>query len=347
VIDIRLPDMRGVRWMATEPKTRMRRREFLFVLGGAVAARPLTTRAQQAMPVIGYLQAASPDGDTLLLAAFRKGLSEMGYVEGRNLAIEYRYGQGQLDRLPDLAADLVRRQVAVIVTLGSDASALAAKSASTTIPIVFEIGGDPVQSGFVASLNRPGGNATGFTAMNAELTAKRLGLLHELLPQAQRFATLVNRSSPATELIVKVLQAAASRIGVHVEFFDASNNAEIDTAFANIVQNRFAGFVSGLGPPFNERFAQIVSLAARHALPGIYAGRDYAAIGGLMSYSTTIDRFRQAGLYAGRILKGEKPDDLPVLQPTKFEFVINLQTAKLIGINVPPTLLATADEVIE
>jgi putative ABC transport system substrate-binding protein len=271
----------------------------------------------------------------------------MGYVEGRNLAIEYRSAQNQLDRLPELAADLVRHRVAVIATLTSDAAAFAAKSATTTIPIVIEIGGDPVQSGFVASLNRPGGNVTGITSMNAELSAKRLGLLHDLLPQAQHIAVLVNRNSPATELFIKVVQAAASHIGVQIEFFHASTVPEIDTAFASLVQNRSDAFVGGAGPPFNERFVHIVSLATRHALPAIYPGRDFAVAGGLMSYSTSIDRFRQAGIYVGRILKGEKPADLPVMQPTKFELVINLQTATLLGITVPPTLLAQADEVIE
>jgi putative ABC transport system substrate-binding protein len=325
----------------------MRRRDFITILGGS-ATWPLAVRAQQpAMPVVGFLQGGSPESGAVFLAAFRKGLSEMGYVEGRNLAIEYRYAQNQLDQLPELAADLVRRRVAVIATPGGDAVTFAAKAATTTIPIVFEIGGDPVQSGLVASLNRPGGNVTGVTSMNAELAVKRLGLLHELLPQATRIGVLVNSNSPVTEPLVKAVQAAAFRIGVQIEFFHANNGPEIDTAFASLVQKRADALLLNAGPPFIERRVQIVTLAARHILPAIYPSRADAAAGGLMSYLTSDDRFRQVGIYAGRILKGEKPTDLPVLLPTKFEFIINLQTVKLLGITVPPSLLAIADEVIE
>jgi putative ABC transport system substrate-binding protein len=246
-----------------------------------------------------------------------------------------------------LVADLVRRQVAVIATPGSDAVTFAAKAATATIPIVFEIGGDPVESGLVASLNRPGGNLTGITSLNAELSTKRLGIMHDLLPHARRFATLVNPNSPATDSIVRHLQTAASRIGVQIKFFQASTAAEIDTAFASLVQERSDALLLNGGPPFNNRPVQIVTLAARHALPTIYFARESATSGGLMSYATSLDRFRQVGIYVGRILKGEKPAELPVIQPTKFQFVINLQAAKTLGIEVPPTLLAQADEVIE
>jgi putative ABC transport system substrate-binding protein len=326
----------------------MRRREFIAGLGGAVAW-PMAARAQQAavMPVIGYLQVTSPEANPQYLALFRKGLSEMGFVEGRNVGIEFRYARNQGDRLPELAADLIRRGVALIATPAGDAATFAAKAATSSIPIVFEIGGDPVQSGLVTSLNRPGANITGVTSMNAELQAKRLGLLHELLPQAKRIAALVNRSSPPTEAVIKALQDAAARIGVQVVFFYASNATEIDAAFASLVEQRVEALIGSPGPPFSERRVQVVSLATRHALPAVFSAREDAAAGGLMSYSTSLDRFRQVGLYAGRILKGEKPADLPVMLPSKFEFVINLQTAKLVGIGVPPTLLALADEVIE
>jgi putative ABC transport system substrate-binding protein len=276
----------------------------------------------------------------------RKGLSEMGYLEGRNLTLEYRYAQNQLERLPELAADLIRRRVAVLVTLGSDAAAAAAKAATTTTPVVFEIGGDPVESGFVVALNRPGGNLTGVTSMNAELSAKRLGLLHDLLPQARRMATILS-DSPSSGPIAKSLQAAASRIGVEVEFLHASTGPEIDTAFAGLVQARVDALVVSAGPPFSDHYAQIATLAARHAIPAIYPARSAADVGGLMSYATSPDRVRQVGIYVGRILKGEKPGDLPVILPTKFDFVINLQTARALGIEVPPTLLSIADEIIE
>ena len=323
----------------------MNRRDLITLIGGA-ATWPLAARAQQAMPMIGVLQAGPPGSLPQFAAPLRKGLSEMGYVEGRNLTLEYRYAQNHLEWLPELAADLVRRRLSVIVTLGSDAVAAVAKAATTTIPIVFEIGGDPVDSGFVVALNRPSGNLTGVTSMNAELSAKRLGLLHDLLPEARRVATIVNES-PATAFIIKSLQAGASRIGMEVQILHASNGQEIDVAFASLVEARAEALVVSAGPPFSDHAAQIATLAARNAVPAIYPTRDNAEIGGLMSYSTSMDRVRQVGIYVGRILKGEKPAGLPVILPTKFEFVINLQAARALGLMVPPTMLAQADEVIE
>jgi ABC-type uncharacterized transport system substrate-binding protein len=325
---------------------RLRRRDFITLLGGAVAW-PIAARAQQApMATVGILQAGPPGSLADFAPPFRKGLSEMGYVEGRNLTLEYRYAQNELERVPELAADLIRRRVAVLVTLGSDAVAAAAKTATATTPVVFEIGGDPVESGLVTSLNRPGGNLTGVTSMNAELTAKRAGLLHDLLPQARRMATILS-DSPSSGPIAKSLQAAASRIGVEVELLHASTGPEIDTAFAGLVQARVDALVVTAGPPFSDHYAQIATLAARHAIPAIYPARSAANVGGLMSYATSPDRVRQVGIYVGRILKGEKPGDLPVILPTKFDFVINLQTARALGIEVPPTLLSIADEIIE
>jgi len=310
---------------------------------------PLAACAQQpAMPVVGYLYAGSPEPSAIQVAAFRKGLSETGYVEGRNVAIEFRWAHNEIDRLPELAADLVRRRVAVIVTPGSVTPALAAKAATTTIPIVFSSGADPVQSGLVASLNRPGGNVTGFSTMSNEIGAKRLGLLHELLPGAARFAVLVNPNSPTAELQIKDAQAAASTIGRQVEILYAGTNSEIDTAFASLVQKRADALLVSSEGFFTNRRVQLVTLAARHAVPAIYHVREFAEAGGLMSYGPSqTDQWRQVGIYVGRILKGEKPADLPVMRPTKFEFIINLQTARLLGITVPPTLLAIADEVIE
>ncbi len=300
------------------------------------------------MPVVGYLYAGSPEPSAIQVAAFRKGLSETGYVEGRNVAIEFRWAHNEIDRLPELAADLVRRRVAVIVTPGSVTPALAAKAATTTIPIVFSSGADPVQSGLVASLNRPGGNVTGFSTMSNEIGAKRLGLLHELLPGAARFAVLVNPNSPTAELQIKDAQAAASTIGRQVEILYAGTNSEIDTAFASLVQKRADALLVSSEGFFTNRRVQLVTLAARHAVPAIYHVREFAEAGGLMSYGPSqTDQWRQVGIYVGRILKGEKPADLPVMRPTKFEFIINLQTARLLGITVPPTLLAIADEVIE
>jgi len=327
-----------------------RRRQFITLLGGAAAAWLLAARAQQAaMPVIGILEAGGAELNPGNATAFRKGLSETGYTEGQTVAIEYRWAEGQYERLPELAAELVRRRAAVIVTPFSVAATLAARAATTTVPIVFSTGADPVETGLVASLNRPGGNVTGAVTMNAELAAKRFGLLQELLPTATRFAVLVN---PTTARVAKAVtadvQAAASVTGRQVEVLTASTSREIDTAFATVVQKRIDALLHSPDLFFTTRRAQIIVLAARHAVPVIYANREDAVAGGLMSYGSSMaDVSRQLGIYAGRTLKGEKPADMPVLRATKFEFVINLQTAKTIGITVPPTLLARADEVFE
>jgi putative tryptophan/tyrosine transport system substrate-binding protein len=325
----------------------MQRREFITLLGGAAAAWPIAARAQQPRvpAVVGFLSSGPPvPGRT---AAFVKGLGEVGYAEGRSVAIEYRWADKASDRLPELAADLVRRRVAVIAAMQTS-SALAAKAATSSIPIVFESAGDPVQAGLVLSLNRPGGNVTGISNMNVELGAKRLGFLHELLPRATRFAVLVNPNDPTAEIVIKDTRTAAAAIGRQIEAFFASTNREIDTAFAGLVQKRSDAVLVSPHPIFTGRRAQLVTLAAHHRMPAIYSAREYAEIGGLMTYGTSIsDMYHQVGIYTGRVLKSEKPADLPVMQPTKFEFVINLQTAKLHGIEVPPSLLAIADEVIE
>jgi putative ABC transport system substrate-binding protein len=326
----------------------MRRREFVRFLGGA-AAWPLAAHAQQpAIPVIGYLHSDSPQSIARLLTAFREGLSETGYVEGRNVAIEYRWAHNDNARLPELAADLVRRRVAVIAVPGTTAGALAAKAATTTIPIVFSIGLDPVQLGIVAGLNRPGGNVTGVNSMSNELVAKRLGLLYELLPAAARFAVLVNPKNPTTEPLKKDVQAAAAVIGRQIEVLTANTDRDIDTAFARLVQWRADALLVHPDVLFISRRMQLITLAARHAVPAIYPFRTDVEAGGLMSYGTSLTvAHRQVGVYTGRILKGEKPADLPVVQSTKFELVINHQTARILGLTVPPSLLAIADEVIE
>jgi ABC-type uncharacterized transport system substrate-binding protein len=318
------------------------RRELITLLGGAAAAWPLAARAQSpTMPVIGLLGSSTLAYRARYLPAFRQGLRETGYVEGQNVAIEYRWAEDQYDQLPDLAADLVRRQVTVIAAHDSPSS-IAAKAATTTIPIVFTSGGDPVKFGFVASLNRPGGNVTGVTFVVAELGAKRLGLLHELQPGAVRVGVLVDPNFPLTQSFVSDVQAAASSIGKQIEVF------EIDTAFARLAHKPIDALLVGPGPLLNNRCIQLVTLAAYHRVPAIYPWRDGAEAGGLMSYGTSITgAYRQAGMYTGRILKGEKPADLPVMQSTKFEFVINLNTAKIFGLTFPPGLLAIADEVIE
>jgi putative ABC transport system substrate-binding protein len=323
------------------------RREFITLLGGAAAAWPLAARAQQsAVPIVGYLDLGSPEPSVLLLSAFRKGLSETGYVEGRNGAIEYRWAQNESERLPTLAADLVRRQVAVIVTGDGTSTALAAKAATATIPIVFSTGVDPVQTGVVASLDRPGGNVTGITHMNAELGPKRLGLLLDLVPGAARITVLVPTGLVSTHTIGD-LEAAATALGRQIDFLPAMTSHEIDAAFSSLERKPADALLVSPGPAI-ERRVQIRTLATRHALPTIYPWRDDAVAGGLMSYGIVItDQFRLLGIYTGRLLKGEKPADLPIMRPTKFEFVINLQTARALGLAVPPGLLAIADEVIE
>ena len=326
----------------------LRRREFIAALGGAAAAWPLVAGAQQpALPVVGYLGNASPDATAYLVVAFRKGLSETGHVEGQNVAIEFRWTHNDDNRLPELAADLVRRRVAVIAAPGSVGAALAAKAATATIPIVFS-GGEPVQYGLVASLSRPGGNVTGINSMNSELTAKRLGLLHELLPRAARFAVLVNANNPSSEAMIVDARAAAAAIGRQIEILTASTNGDIDAAFASLKQKQVEALLVAPDPLFISRRVQLQSLAMRYAVPAIFSAREVAEAGGLMSYgSSLIDLFRQTGIYVGRVLKGEKPADLPVMRATRFEFVINMQTARILGIEVPATLLALADEVIE
>lgn len=325
----------------------IRRREFVAGLGGA-AAWPVAAWGQQgSTAVVGYLDAGVPEAMTNLVSAFRKGLSETGFSEGRNVAIEYRFAQNEFSRLPELVADLVRRRVDVIATPINTLAALAAKEATTTIPIVFGIGADPVQAGLVASFSRPGANLTGINLMNVELGAKRLGLLHELVPGAARFGVLVNPLNPVTSEMNQ-LQAAATSIRTHIEVVNASTGSEIETAFARLVQNRCEALVVTPDILFQNRRVQLQSLAMYFRVPAIYAGREYAEAGGLMSYGSSLaDHFRLVGVYTGRVLKGEKPADLPVMQPTKFEFVINRQTAKLLGLTIPPGLLAIADEVIE
>jgi putative tryptophan/tyrosine transport system substrate-binding protein len=328
----------------------LRRREFIAALGSAAVAWPLAVRAQQpAMPVVGFLHSASASAYTGLVTAFRKGLSEAGYSEGQNVAIEFRWGEGRNENLPALATELVRRQVAIIVTPGSTAATLAAKAATTTIPIVFLSAVDPVKTGLVASLNRPGGNVTGVSDIGVQLAAKRLGLLHELLPGAARFALLVNPGNPGvTEPFVTEVQTAASVIGRQIEVVVASTNSDIDKAFVTLLNKRAEALIVSTDALFVTRRVQLVTLAARHAVPAMYFRREFAEAGGLMSYGSNLaDQFRQVGIYAGRILKGEKPAEMPVQLPTKFEFVVNLQTAKALGLDVPATLLARADEVIE
>ncbi len=326
----------------------IRRREFITLLSGAAAARPLAARAQQAaMPVIGYLNSGSPESDTPRLNGLRRGLNETGYVEGRNLVIEYRWAGNQADRLPALAADLVQLRVAVIVAAGPP-STFAAKAATTTIPIVFGVGGDPVQLGLVASLNRPGGNLTGFNAFASELGAKALALLYELVPSAAMIGFLENPNNPLSELTARDVLAAAPVIGLKVQILKASTDREIDAAFVSLVQARTRALLVSGDAFFHSRIERIVGLAARHAIPAMYAVPEFVVAGGLISYgSSLIEEYRQAGLYTGRILKGEKPADLPVIQATKLELTINLRTAKALGLTVPLTLQASADEVIE
>jgi putative tryptophan/tyrosine transport system substrate-binding protein len=326
----------------------VKRREFITLLGGAVAAWPLAARAQRtALPVVGYFHPSTPEAGTDLVAAFRKGLSETGYVEGRNVTIEYVWAHNESSRVPELAAELVRRRVSVIVAATLN-TALAVKAATTTIPIVFNATGDPVTTGLVASLRRPGGNATGLSSLGGELGAKRLGLLHELVPKATRIALLVNPMSRYAQSMIEETQTAASAIGGQIEAFTADTAREIDAAFASLTQKRAEALVVGLSALFVSRRVQMTTLAAHHRLPTIYALRNFVEAGGLMSYGASYtEQARQIGIYAGRILKGEQPADLPVIQSSKFELVINLKTAKALGLAIPPGVLAIADEVIE
>jgi len=327
----------------------MQRREFITLVGGAAAAWPLAAHAQQpAMPLIGFLNPASPQSYARPLSAFLKGLGEAGYVDGHNVAIEYRWAEGQNDRLPAMVADLVHRQVAVIAATSTSA-ALAAKAANTTIPIVFEMGDDPVRLGLVASLNQPGGNVTGVTQTNVEVAPKRLQLLHEVIPTARVMVLLVNPADPAlAEMTTKEVQAAARTLGLELHVLNASTERDFDPVFAKLIQLRAGGLVIAGGPFLISRSEQLAALAARHAVPTIFQYREFAVAGGLMSYGSDItDSYRLTGVYTGRILKGDKPADLPVQQATKVEMIINLKTAKALGINVPNTLIGRADEVIE
>ena len=327
----------------------MRRREFITLIGCAAAAWPLVARAQQPLPVVGFIHAGSPANSSSHVASFRQGLNEIGYVEGRNVTIEYRWAEGSHDRYPELAADLIRQKVNVIAIGANTPASRAAKAATSTIPIVFGVGDDPVRLGLVTSLARPGGNATGINFFIAELTAKRLGLLREMAPGAARVAVLVNPANATTaESTVKDVEATAPALGVQIQIFHAGTIREIDAAFANLVRQRFDAVFVGPDPFFNTRRVQLAIAAARHAVPTIFAQREYAEAGGLMSYGANVaDAYRHVGVYTGRILKGEKPADLPVVQSTKFELVINAATARTLGLTIPPSLLALADEVIE
>jgi ABC-type uncharacterized transport system substrate-binding protein len=325
----------------------MRRREFITLLSGA-AAWPMAVHAQQSMPVIGYLNGASAAEFPHLVAGFRKGLSETGYAEGRNVTIEYRYADGQYDRLPALAADLVGRKVSVVVATAGTPTIRAAKAATSTIPIVFVIGGDPVKFGFVASLSRPGGNITGMTLFGIELAAKRLGLLLELVPAATIIGVLANPNNPITEPQISDLQAAAHTLGRQLLVLKASAEIDFAVVSAAIDQQHIDALVVAADPFFDDRRAQIVSVAARQKVPACYVRHEFVREGGLMSYGADVpEAFRQAGIYTGRILKGEKPADLPVMQPSKFKLAINLRAAKALGLTLPSMLLARADEVIE
>jgi putative ABC transport system substrate-binding protein len=325
----------------------MKRRELILLLGGAMTATRAPRAQQKAMPVIGYLNSGSPGPFAPFVAAFRQGLSETGYVEGQNAAIQYRWADGQYDRLPALAADLVRRKVDVIATSNTP-TALAAKGATSTIPIVFSVGGDPVELGLVASIARPGGNLTGLSAFVAELMPKRLELLSEVVPQAGMIALLVNPNGAIAERIIRDVQEAARTKGLQLPILKAGTESEIDTAFADLVQLQAGALLVGTDPYFFSRRDQLVALASRHAVPAMYYWHEFVTAGGLISYGTSLTgTYRQAGIYVGEILKSAKPADLPVQQPTTFELVVNLKTAKALGLIVPSPMLALADEVIE
>src|SRR5215472_14711725 len=326
----------------------MRRREFIKAVAGSAAAWPFASHAQQsAIPVIGYLNLGSPESDTPRLTGLRRGLNEIGYDEGRNFVIEYRWAGTQADRLPALVADLVQRRVTLIVAVGL-VPTLAAKAATTSIPIVFSIAADPVQFGLVASLNRPGGNLTGFNGFGGELGSKALALLHELVPSTATIGFLENPNNPVFEVTTRDVLAAAPAIGLKVQVLKAGSDREIDAAFVSLVQARTGALLVGNDLLFNSRFEQVITLAARHAIPTMSSWRETVVAGGLISYGTSlIEQYRQVGLYTGRILKGEKPGDLPVQQETKLELIINLKTAKTLGLQIPDRLLALADEVIE
>jgi putative ABC transport system substrate-binding protein len=333
----------------------MRRRDFIEVIAGSAAIRPLAVRAQQArMPVVGFLRSGTPEAGAGHLAAFRKGLSETGFVEGQNVAIEYRWAENNPSQFSALAAELVRRKVDVIATPGSSVAALAAKAQTTTIPIVFSTSGDPVKLGLVATLNQPGGNVTGYTDMSSEIVPKEFGLLHQLLPQATRFGVLMTPTYPYVDSVTTDAKSAAAAFAAQADILLAGTKSrpgaaqDIDAAFTEIVQKRLDAFFVPDDARLFDRRAQILTLAARHAVPAIYFSRDWATAGGLMSYGPpAIEQGRQAGIYTGRILKGEKPSDLPVVRATRFEFIINLATARAISVEVPATLLSIADEVIE
>jgi ABC-type uncharacterized transport system substrate-binding protein len=326
----------------------IRRREFITLLGGAALAWPLAARAQQLMPVVGFLSARSAEDSAHLVAAFRRGLSDGGFIDGRNVTVEYHWAQGQYDRLPAQALELVRKPVTVLVVTGGEPAALAAKAATSTIPIVFAIGGDPVKLGLVASYNRPGGNVTGINILTTTLEAKRLGLLHDLIPHATTVGLLLNTNFRVAESQLTDVQEAARALGLHIDVLPAATDRDIEAAFETVDQHHIAALLVAASPFFDTRRDRLVALAARHAVPTMYQFREYAAYGGLISYGIDLpDVYRQVGGYAARILKGEKPADLPILQPTKFELIINLKTAKALGLTVPPDLLAIADEVIE
>jgi putative tryptophan/tyrosine transport system substrate-binding protein len=327
----------------------MQRRTFITLVGGAAVAWPFAARAQQpAMPVIGFLNSGSRELFAVRVAAFHRGLNDTGFVEGRNVTIEYRWAQGQYDRLPALASDLVRRQVAVIAATGGIPSALAAKAATSTIPIVFVAGSDPIKFGVVTSLSRPDGNLTGLTAFTSELVPKRLELLHQVVRKAATIALLVNPTNAVTEIVQRDVQEAARSLGLQLNVVHASVEPDLDKVFATLEQLRAGALVIGTDTFFDGQSERLAALAVRHAMPTIYQTREFAAAGGLMSYGGSLpDAYRKAGVYVGRVLKGEKPADMPVMQSTKVELIINLKTAKALGIEVPASLLATADEVIE